>query len=76
MHGGNHLVRIPLAVPAAIACLACAGCTAPGGRAPGQPDFPSMAREMAGEFGTFTVDVKDEVVDRVLDETAGLRGQP
>jgi hypothetical protein len=35
-----------------------------------------MAREMAGEFGTFTVDVKDEVVDRVLDETAGLRGQP
>jgi hypothetical protein len=67
---------MPLSVIAAIACLVCAGCTSPAGRAAGQPDFPSMAREMAGEFGTFTVDVKDEVVDRVLDETAGLRGQP
>ena len=53
----------------------CAGCTSPGGGGGEQPDLLSMCREMTGEFGTFAVDVKDEVVDRVLDETAGLTGR-
>lgn len=65
-------MKTVLYVAAASACLICAGCT----QQPGKPDLPSMAREMTGEFGTFTVDVKDEVVDRVLDETEGLRGKP
>jgi len=53
----------------------CAGCTSPGGRGEGQPDFLSMAKEMTGEFGTFTVDVKDEVVDRVSEGTSALTGR-
>lgn len=63
-------MRKCLAVFAAAAGLAAPGCAPQ----PGQPDLLSMAREMSGEFGTFTVDMKDEVVDRVLDETGGLTG--
>lgn len=65
-------MKIAHFVVAAIACLICAGCA----RQPGQPDPVSMAKEMTGEFGTFVADVKDEAVERVLDETAGLRGRP
>ncbi|MEI6634794.1 MAG: hypothetical protein WCP22_13400 [Chlamydiota bacterium] len=68
-------MRILLPVVTVSACLMCAGCTSPGGGGGGQPDLLSMCREMTGEFGTFAVDVKDEVVDRVLDETAGLTGR-
>ena len=68
-------MKILCAIVMAGACLVCAGCTSPGGGGAGQPDLLSMGREMAGEFGTFTVDVKDEVVDRVLDETEGLPGR-
>lgn len=59
-------------IVAAAACLACAGCAPQ----PGQPDLPSMAREMTGEFFTFTVDVKDEVVDRVSEGTSAITGRP
>jgi len=69
-------VRILFPIIAVSACLMCAGCTSPGGGGGGQPDLLSMAREMAGEFGTFTVDVKDEVVDRVSEGTSALTGRP
>ena len=47
----------------------------PGGGGGGQPDLLSRCREMTGEFGTFTVDVKDEVVDRVSEGTSALTGR-
>jgi len=68
-------VRILFPVIVVSACLMCAGCTSPGGGGEGQPDFLSMAKEMTGEFGTFTVDVKDEVVDRVSEGTSALTGR-
>jgi hypothetical protein len=57
------------------ACLMCGWCTSPGGGG-GQPDMLSMAKKMAGEFGTFTVEVKDDVVDRVSERTSALTGRP
>jgi hypothetical protein len=49
------------------ACVALPGCRGAGGGGGGQPDVLEMGREMAGELKTFTLDVKDDVVDRVTD---------
>jgi hypothetical protein len=35
-----------------------------------------MAREMTGEFLTFTVDVKDEIADRISEGTSAITGRP
>ena len=65
-------MRPTVFVVAACACLLCAGCAPQ----PGQPDLPTMAREMTGEFLTFTVDVKDEIADRISEGTSAITGRP